>query len=242
MRINREALERITSGALTVPGAGIGTRGNGFWWALDPTVSRSDLDLVDHEDWIYGHLAVPRGGVYVDVGSFVGTHAIRIAKDCGARVVAFEPVEQHRRLLIANAAINGVSPQVEVVPKAVGASRSTVLFQVDGPCNSKVSRQESRLQTFEIESTTLDESLQHLDRVDVVKIDVEGLEYEVLNGSVEIAHTMKPKFIVEVHSHMKGCEDNGNLIQQWIKGNGYKCRRIWHNTDAYYYVELTPAN
>lgn len=50
--------------------------------------------------------------------------------------------------------------------------------------------------TKEIDLITLD-SL-NLDRVDLIKIDVEGMEEEVLNGAIKLISTHKPIIFIEV--------------------------------------------
>jgi len=192
--------------------------------------------LSDHEDWIYGHLAVPSGGVFVDVGGFVGTHAIRIAKDCNARVIVIEPVPAHSLAIEINAVINNVS--VQLIKKAAGNFVGEVRFRVDGPGNSKID-DEGHLK---VQSSTLDKMLVDEPRIDVIKIDTEGHECAVLDGAVETAARCRPKFIVEVHSHMRGCEENGNAIQMWCANNSYRCDHIWKNSPGYYYVAMTPRS
>jgi FkbM family methyltransferase len=228
---------------------------------VNEDVVRSDLDCTDHEDWIYGHIAVPAGGTYVDVGAFVGTHAIRIAKDCKANVYAFEPVDEHVELININQKLNDVA--ITVIPAAVGDCSHTVTFHPGGPGGSYVVESQEQaegilghnVENFSlvswsasdrfipVEMTTLDRAMQAIagiDRIDVVKIDVEGLEIKVLDGAVEIAARFKPKFIVEVHSHYPHYRNNGNEIVRWCEENGYNFKWIWDNGGGYFYVALTP--
>lgn len=216
----------------------LGTRGNGFQWAVDPKVPHSGLDLRNHEDWIYPYLETPADGVFVDVGAFVGTHAIRVAKQCGCRVIAFEPVEAHRNVFAVNQMLNETGVDVRV--KAVGDFDGVIGFRADGPAESGVPRNPDRVNTT-VEITTLDRSLKTLDRLDVLLIDVEGFEVKVLAGACDVVRRCRPRVIIEVHSHYGGCEHNGNMINEWCDANGYRSRRIWENSKAYYYVELTPC-
>ncbi|MBM4093034.1 MAG: FkbM family methyltransferase [Planctomycetes bacterium] len=215
----------------------IKTRGNGFYWACNPRVPDYDLDLRDHEDWILEYLRVPVDGLFVDVGASIGAHAIRVARLRHCRVLAIEPHPAHRELLVLNAMLNGVT--LTVLPVAVGATTTEVrMAGIGGGCH--VARYDQSPNTFVIQQDTLD-NLVGDQRADCVKIDVEGYECEVLAGAHRLAQSCRPTFVVEVHSHFPHCGSNGNLIVDWCAEHRYECRRIWQNTEAYYYVQLTPA-
>jgi FkbM family methyltransferase len=245
MIFSRHELEQLNWAAIAVPEIAtekylLGTRGNGFIWAVSEKIPRSDLDLSDHEDWIYEYLAVPFGGTYFDVGGFVGTHAVRIAKECAANVVVFEPVPDHLDLIDVNARLNGV--KLGVIPKAAGNSVGRVGFWIGGLADSFVAEQDSHEDRpmLQVEMTTIDHESTNLERFDVMKIDVEGYECHVLEGSVKTVARHKPKIIVEVHSHLPRFAGNGNKIVEWCQRNGYNYRRIWDNGGGYFYLELTP--
>lgn len=222
----------------------VGSRGNGFVWAIDDRIIRSDLDLSDHEDWIYKHISVPAGGTYIDIGGFVGTHAVRIAKSCSARVIVFEPVPEHRSLIEVNSKLNGVD--LMIVPMAVGNRPKTVGFHVGGPSNSHLAEYSIKGDeigySIDVEMTTVDLAANCLERLDVIKIDVEGYECQVLDGAIKAVEKFKPKIIVEVHSHLPGFENNGNEIVRWCNANAYRYRTIWNNGSGYFYSELTPTD
>ncbi len=216
----------------------IKNRGNGFNWGITDEIVRSDIDLSDHEDWIYPHLQCPEEGVFVDVGAFVGTHAVRIAQSCNCKVIAFEPIQKHVDLLKFNAEINEV--RVDVITRAVGDFCGLVGFRDDGPGGSGVPFNPDNI-TCTVPITTLDQALEKLDRIDVLLIDVEGWEVRALRGGVEVINRTRPKIIVEVHSHYKRCSHNGNHVEEWAKQNNYSVRRIWENTPSYFYVEMLPC-
>jgi len=78
---------------------------------------------------------------------------------------------------------------------------------------------------IEVHAKPLDIILKELNvpRVDLIKIDVEGAEYETLKGSIETLRRFSPKLIVEVF------RNNVNIVEeilyelgytiQWIKGS-----------------------
>jgi FkbM family methyltransferase len=212
------------------------TRGNGFYWLIDPSIERSNLDcsVNDHEDWIYQFLEVPAGGTFLDLGGFVGTVAIWAAKR-GANVIVAEPMKRHAELLGRNCFLNGVADKVRLIPAAFGDHVGTVKME-----HHHFASQISHKGDIEVEATTIDHELSGIDRLDVIKIDVEGAECEVINGGLKTIQKFRPKIVIEVHSHMDGRGANGSILQEQFFSIGYHCQRIMQNSDAYYYVLAQP--
>jgi hypothetical protein len=97
----------------------------------------------------------------------------------------------------------------------------------------------SRENTFQ--TKTLDSF--NFDRIDLLKIDVEGFEYDVLNGAVNTIRRLKPKIILETHSKelRQKCDD-------FLKKAGYRLkvegRTVLSNqkgfdevTNLFYYID-----
>ena len=217
-------------------GLSVGTRGNGMAWLLDPAIERSDLDAcaIDHEDWIFPYLERPAGCVCLDLASFVGTNAIWWAKR-GVAVVACEPVPMTCDLLEKNIALNEVTDSVEVIRAAFGAA--------EGKARMSVNSYNSHFATageLMVNVTTLDREFRTRHRLDLIKLDVEGAECEVIAGGLTTLRRLRPRLVIEVHSHMPGRESNGNILANQLRELNYSFRRIWENSDAYFYVEAIP--
>ncbi len=215
----------------------VGTRGNGMIWLLDPCIARSDLDAcgVDHEDWIFPHLQAAEGAVCLDLASFVGTVAVWWAKQ-GVNVIAVEPIPRTRDTLYRNIELNQVTDRITVIPKAFG-NQVGQLRMASGDANSHINEDGDCL----VDATTIDaELLPVLKRLDVIKLDVEGAECDVIDGAKDTIRRFKPRLVIEVHSHLPGCEANGSSLTRQFAELGYRSRRIWQNTEAYYYVEAVP--
>ena len=215
----------------------VGSRGNGLLWLLDPNIPRADLDAcaIDHEDWMYQYMQVGPGAVVLDLASFVGTHAIWMAKR-GAQVIAVEPMPRIRDSFEKNIILNGVTCMRFVIPMAFGSHSGTARMKFAAYGSTVTSDGDTS-----VGMTTIDKELSDLGRLDLIKLDVEGFECEVIDGGRETIGRLKPRIIIEVHSHMAGREANGTILANQLRELGYRFKKIWSNTDAYYYSEAVSA-
>jgi len=133
------------------------------------------------------------GDTVIDVGANVGYYtrmASLLVGDAG-RVLAFEPMPTALRLLRNNTTD---LPNVTVEDKALSDHEGKEEFYVrdHGDTSSLVRDQISF--SVRVSVTTLDRklSLASLERVDFIKIDVEGSELDVLRGSVETIKRYQP--------------------------------------------------
>jgi FkbM family methyltransferase len=114
------------------------------------------------------------GGLFVDVGANVGSYTIWAA-ELGAEVIALEPADDTFALLVENMALNGY--HVDTVHAAAGATCGVARFTAGrdaGNCLDPHGPVETRLVTVD--------SLIQGRTVAGMKIDVEGFEFEVLQG------------------------------------------------------------
>ena len=139
------------------------------------------------------------GGVVIDIGANIGDFAVVIAKLCKInKVIAIEPEPDAFRYLLENVRINGL--------KDIILPFNFAVWEFDGKIS--LCRSGSYLTTFvgkvsqESVCRTLDSLMKelYLDKIDLLKIDVEGSELEVLKGSENLLNTIRPKIVVEVHS------------------------------------------
>jgi FkbM family methyltransferase len=162
---------------------------------LDPAC-RSVPTEYEPDVWRELLSSVRPGDVVADVGANVGLYAVALARRVGAtgRVIAYEPDAGNAELLRRNLALNDVEGVVEVREAAVGSERGEIPFLSD--------RQQSRFDpggTSRVRVVTLDDELE---RVALLKIDVEGFEGAVLQGARSLladAVRRPRRIFVEVH-------------------------------------------
>jgi FkbM family methyltransferase len=139
------------------------------------------------------------GSTFVDVGANAGLYSYFAARR-GFHVVAFEPLPELADRLIAR-----LAPEVDVRSIALGAERGSATLHVpvvegrDVTTRSSLSDKANEgLLTREVQVPVyrLDE-VSGLDDVGVIKIDVEGLELDVLQGSSSLLDRDRPLVLVE---------------------------------------------
>lgn len=127
-------------------------------------------------------------GVAFDIGAHVGIWSLLAARRVpSSQIHAFEPVPERREQLLAHMAMNDVN-RITVNPCAVGATDGTVSFFAVHDGNTGTSSL-VRHHTADVEicvpMSTLDSYVEKsaIDRVDVMKVDVEGAELLVFSGA-----------------------------------------------------------
>ena len=167
-----------------------GTFGGGLRFEGDPRLDRNVLELPllrFARPALAGLLdaVLERGDEFADVGANLGLYTLWGARRVGpqGRVHAFEPIEQSARTLRRNAELNGFS-QVDVNVCAVGAEPTTVSLYLMEQHSGRASRYVCvGSSAVQVPVVTLDAYFETRPPPRLVKIDVEGMEHEVLRGA-----------------------------------------------------------
>jgi FkbM family methyltransferase len=144
------------------------------------------------------------GDVVVDAGAYAGGssfHFWRAVRPVG-RVIALEPDRTNFECLIRNIALHGMD-NVEPVNAGLWSSSGKVGFQREGNMGSAVSEViDRRGQDEQVQVLSLSDlcSLFDLQRLDFVKLDVEGSEIAILAAAGEVVARFRPRFAIEVHN------------------------------------------
>lgn len=145
---------------------------------------------------------LPPGGVLIDVGANVGYFSIIGARAVGSTgtVHAFEPVDAIYEVLCRNVALNGLS-NVEAHHLACFSSSGRMAVEQDWDSGKSHLCLDNTADARFVSVTTLDEfaDQKKLARVDFIKIDAEGSDFEVLKGSSRTIEKFRPKIFIEVN-------------------------------------------
>jgi len=177
----------------------------GKFWIAAPgrdCMSIVSWELTVQRDYEHGEVGIRAGDTVIDCGAHIGMFS-RYALEQGARqVVAIEPDPVNQACLEANLAPEIASGQVAVVKAGVWerADRLT-LFHWEGDESASQSFLFEPAKGTKIEGTPvlpLDDIVAQfkLDRVDFIKMDLEGSERHALEGAQQTLRRFKPRMAI----------------------------------------------
>lgn len=134
------------------------------------------------------------GDLVVDVGANIGNHAVFFSAVCGCSVVAFEPVPEAVALLRSNVILNGVDGRVDIRVHAVGSRAGHARIESTRSANlgatSLIDDPDGELGMLPLDDL-------NLGRPALLKIDVEGMEMDVLTGARTLIASSRPVVVCE---------------------------------------------
>ncbi len=150
------------------------------------------------------------GETVFDVGGYEGVFTLFFASRVGprGRVVTFEPNPRNVARITENVRLNGFA-HVLVRQLAVGSApgQASLVFPADetarGSIDTRIAnqiKQEHGVVTVDVAVDTLDRQVAAgLPEPDFVKLDVEGLELDVLHGMHALLERRHPRLYIEIH-------------------------------------------
>src|SRR5918995_5689793 len=164
-----------------------------------------------------GFITLNADSVVIDVGANIGDFAVTAARACSAgRVVAVEPLRSAGRIIEAQALLNGLSNITWL--HAVLSDRNGTAA-ANRPGSAYDTAQGSAEQ---IDSRTLPQLMSdfHLDRVDLLKLDCEGAEWDILPAAESVLPRIR-QIAMEFH-----CERGwtAEKLANWLRSRGVAVR------------------
>jgi FkbM family methyltransferase len=183
----------------------------------------------------YKKLLLP-GNTVLDIGANIGAHTLPIAHTIGplGKIFAFEPTQYAYLKLVRNVSLNpALAERIHVEQMMLSdrdnPSPSHALYSSWKLTTTQVSRHPKHLgQLMDITGARtgrLDDFVAQLklDRIDFIKIDVDGNECAVLRGAQRVLESFRPKILMEFMPY--GLEESGHSLKELmelLKSAGYK--------------------
>lgn len=184
---------------------------------------------------------VAKGSTVLDIGANIGAHSLKLAKLVGAagRVICYEPTDYAFGRLRRNFELNptlrsratclqaflgdkdaGVRP--DAIPSSWSLARQTMDRVHPVHCGTYNSLEKAK-------TTTVVESLMEcgVEKVDFIKLDVDGFELPVLRGAELMLKRDRPRILMEFAPYIY--PEHGYTLQdltRFLKGLGYECRDL----------------
>jgi FkbM family methyltransferase len=187
----RKAVLRVISGPLRGARWIAGSSNHGCW-----------LGWYERENQQLLAAHIRPGDVVLDIGANVGFFTLPASRLVGptGKVIAFEPLSQNVSLLNRHLELNQAT-NVSVEVAAVGLESEARELFVGDTSSGSLFPQDSGLQAEVVRVVSLNDLLDadRLPRVDVIKMDIEGGEYDAIDGMLRLLERDHPTLLIALH-------------------------------------------
>lgn len=171
-----------------------------------------------------------QGDTVIEIGANIGTHTQFFSKIVGSKgkVLAFEPQRIVFQTLCANMALNSIT-NVYTYQMALGKEEKTILipsFNYNKDGNFGGISVDGFSKGDPVTQKKLDSFIDTFENIKFIKVDVEGMEKDVLEGAKNLLEKFKPILYVENDRQEKSKE-----LIEYIQSLGYEL--YWHLPKLY---------
>lgn len=177
---------------------------------IENTILRNSIDLVKRLK------TKENNAVVLDVGANFGYLSLVWAKSIAqnGKVLSFEPNLNVYNSFRNSIRANSLESSIELNNLAVGKKDGTIELFLSSTTSNTLQTNTQDNGSTQIEMVSLDSFLKRngIDRCDLVKIDVDGIELDILMGATHLMERCNPIFIVETN-------DDERIIEFFDKRN-----------------------
>jgi FkbM family methyltransferase len=171
-------------------------------------------------------------GTFYDIGGYHGYHAI--LGSLGGKVYVFEPDPENIDFIEENMELNS-EQDIELVKKPVWNEETEIEMDLGKKGKSRASK------NGEITKQTiyLDQFAENNRSPDIIKIDVEGAEYQVLKGAEKVLDKHRPIIILEAHIGERLQELGGSMekIESLLEEKDYNIDKKQRSGEIHVYAK-----
>jgi FkbM family methyltransferase len=181
-----------------------------IYTSADSYIEYTILSTGTYEDEINKliRISLKNGGNALDIGGNIGLQSIRMSQCAGpaGKVYAFEPLNYLQQKFTRNMLLNKAD-NVTLFPYALSDKESQADFTINtnswnqGTFSLNNNGNGTEVQQVTIKIADNFAEIKGLASLDLIKIDVEGFEYQVLLGLTQALKKHKPRIIFEYDSN-----------------------------------------
>ena len=203
---------------------------HGRFWIPQGSDYVLPFNLAEQERKIYGvgERDVHAGDTVLDCGANVGVFTREALKNGARLVVAIEPAPENIECLRRNFKQEIAAGRVILYEKGVWDKDDMLIMRVDprnSAADSFVIQREGAVETNQLPLTTIDKLVAELklDRVDYIKMDIEGAEQRALQGARETLAKDHPRLSLSAYHVPSDPEKMPQIIRQAWPGYKMEC-------------------
>lgn len=165
-----------------------------------------------------------KGDLVLDCGSYVGCFTIIASKLVGikGKVIALEPDKTSYRKLLANIELNKLK-NVIAINKGLWEKEGKQNFFERTSRGSSFIFESENMKTVSVDVTTIDNVVKDLklEKLDFIKMDVEGAELFALKGAKKTLQNIKPNLAIATYHIIDG-KTTDKYVEKLLKKYNYK--------------------
>jgi FkbM family methyltransferase len=203
---------------------------HGRFWIPQGSDYVLPFNLAEQERKIYGVGArdVRPGDIVLDCGANVGVYTREALKNGAKVVVAIEPAPENIECLRRNFKQEIAAGRVILYEKGVWDRDEMLIMRVDpnnSAADSFIIKREGAVETKQLPLTTIDKLVAELklERVDYIKMDIEGAEQRALQGGRETLAKYRPRLSLSAYHVPSDPERMPQIIRQAWAGYQMEC-------------------
>lgn len=171
---------------------------------------------------------IKKNAVILDIGANIGNHSVYWAVRSDAKkIYSFEPVEDFFKILKRNVEINQVNNKVKIFNVGLSDQKINGSISHYDPTNigGTAIKQDlnGNLALDKLDNIKIEE-----DTIDFVKIDVEGHEFQVLQGAEKTLKKYKPTIFIEIFP------ENKQKVHKFLTDLGYRLEKSFIGANYLY--------
>jgi len=171
-----------------------------------------------HEPEVSRFLSKTHGDLFVDVGANLGRYAIMLSSNY-KKIIAIEPEPSNMNHLKRNLLQAGID-NVDLLQIAISDREGYVNLYLARHSGGHTIKKGYYSRHIKVKSSTLNSILKNDPHIDLIKVDVEGAEWQVLKGSEMIIHKIQ-SWMIEVHD-----PKDKNKLAEYLQSRGYATKWI----------------
>ncbi|MGH1387699.1 FkbM family methyltransferase [Kordia sp.] len=174
---------------------------------------------------------VKKDDVVIDAGANHAYLSIYYGKKVGSagKVFAFEPDKINVAEMEANIALNAGVENIQIQEELIWNENTKLEFFEAGTVSSSIHYKPENAKAILKDAITIDsfQKREQLERLDFVKMDIEGAEIEAMDGLVEVLEKFKPNFAIASY-HWVNEEQTYKKVEAFFKEKNYPYKTVFY--------------
>lgn len=187
-------------------------------WSIHEVILRDDYRLKEISD---------SSRIVIDLGANAGVFSVYASNLLSStKIFAYEPEKSNYNLLVNNIKRNNLSKKVIPFYMACTSKSGVGYLNIDSDIRSHNISKKSGLKSVIVKTISLQEIIKtnNLTTVDLLKMDIEGSEYDILYKLPQNIYKKIKSIAMEFHNIDKG-KQNGKHLEKFLHKNNYHVDR-----------------